>query len=145
MDKKCLAKKMNHLAQVDVDAAIAYEQASQWVFDKNLNIFLKQFLKEHQQHIVVLKRLIKTYDKQVCHYCLDLKGSFFKLLLFYFRLKGVKGILRALQINEQRINHCYEKILCCDLPTDIKKIVEKNYADERRHLAYISQAINDKI
>ena len=47
--------------------------------------------------------------------------------------------------NELLTNKTYDKARSWDLPADVRELIERNYADEQRHLAYIEQAIENKV
>jgi hypothetical protein len=54
---------------------------------------------------------------------------------------GEKNALGAMKSNEELINQAYKKAINEHLPEYAKKIIHKNYEDEKRHLSYTEQAL----
>jgi len=55
---------------------------------------------------------------------------------------GDRAILEAMKSNEDTTNREYEKATArTDLPDDLRAVLNKNLADERRHREYILQRL----
>ena len=46
-----------------------------------------------------------------------------------------------MQSNEKTTNKKYSQALEPELPADVRALVEMNYSDEKRHLAYIEEQL----
>ena len=59
--------------------------------------------------------------------------------------RGDRSALQAMRGNEELTNRSYEAALKEKLPADVRALLEKNLADERRHLAWIKDALDRKL
>ena len=75
----------------------------------------------------------------------DFKGPFIQGMTAIRALMGNEQALRAMKSNEELTNRVYAGALMMALPTDVELLVRRNYQDEVRHLAWISQALIDHI
>ena len=53
----------------------------------------------------------------------------------------LSAFLRAMRLNELLTNKRYTDALAADLPPEVREIIARNQADERRHFDFIEQAI----
>jgi uncharacterized protein (TIGR02284 family) len=138
MDKK-LVDKLNDLVQLDTDAVLAYQKAIDACSEGEIRRHLKEFQEDHQRHIGDLAELVRAAGGEP-RISRDLKG---------FLIEGVTAVasrddrsaVKAMRSNESLTNSRYEAALKADLPDEARAVVERNFEDERRHLAWIEEAI----
>lgn len=134
-----IADRLDHLLRIDLDAVRAYTQAIDNVADAAIRDMLTAFRADHERHIEDLSAELTTRGRQppqTAHF------SGFALAGFTGVAAGVApaGALMAMQSNEVVSNQAYDMALATeDLPGDIRQLLEKNLADERRHLRTIRQ------
>jgi hypothetical protein len=58
---------------------------------------------------------------------------------------GTEGALKAMKGNEELTNRTYSNALGKGFPVDVLAVLQKNYADEQRHLAAINQWIGIRV
>lgn len=128
------------LAQLDIDAIHAYEQALKNIEDSVIYDALTEFQRDHKRHVrelsVEIQKLgeIPPEDK-------DFKGFLIEGFTAVRSLTGTKGALKAMQGNEELTTKTYREALQNELPIGIRTLIEKNFADEQRHLNYIQHAL----
>jgi uncharacterized protein (TIGR02284 family) len=141
MSDKKLVDHLTSLVQLDIDAVEAYEQAL-----KNIDVIaiyekLQEFRNDHMQHIEVLSKVIRGLGGKTPQITKDIKGFIIKGFTAIRSATGTKGALKAMQTNEQLTNSTYKNALDWNLPPDVRAVVESNYKDEQRHLAYIKEQL----
>src|SRR5229473_8684900 len=136
--------ELRKLAQLDVDAIELYEAAIQRISVPLLRDKLSEFRTDHEQHVVNLNaELVKTGGKAI-EAKPDLKGTVLWGFTAVTSMMGDHAALLAMTANEEITNRSYEKALKADWTPDIRALIEKNFGDEKRHLAWIKQALKDK-
>lgn len=134
-----IADRLEHLVRIDLDAERAYTQAIENVADEKVRDMLTAFRADHERHIETLGAELAKLGRQppqTAHF-----GAF-ALAGFTGVAAGVSpaGALMAMQGNEVVTNQAYEMALGAeDLPDDLRRLLEGNLADERRHLQTIRQ------
>lgn len=134
-----IAERLDHLVRIDLDAVRAYTQAIDNVSDESIRSMLTAFRADHERHIEALSEELRKRGRQppqTAHF------SGFALAGFTGVAAGVApvGALMAMQSNEVVTNQAYDMALATDdLPTDLRRLLEANLADERRHLSTIRQ------
>jgi rubrerythrin len=53
---------------------------------------------------------------------------------------GAKGLLVAMIANEMLTNGTYQTALELPCPDEVRKLLERNFADEQRHLRWLLEA-----
>lgn len=145
MDNNDLIKKLTSLAQLDIDAVIAYDQALEKVDHLGIQDDLSKFRDDHRQHFVDLNQHIRDLGGEVVLEKADLKGLLIESFTVLRSVTGIEGALKAIHTNEKVVTKTYEKALeDINLPVDIKSLLIKNRDDERRQLAYIEQTLTEK-
>lgn len=133
--------QLNHLVRIDLDAVRAYTQAIENVADSSVGEMLTLFRADHERHIADLSAAITALGGEPARQP-HLAG--FALAGFTGVASGVavQGALMAMQSNEIVTNQAYDLALDADLPPDVRRIVERNLEDERRHLSAIRQRLH---
>jgi uncharacterized protein (TIGR02284 family) len=144
-ENKDLVKHIVSLVQLDIDAIHAYQEAIKKIDIQDVRDKLVRFQRDHEAHVKDLSPLITQYGGQVPEYKLDLKGHLIQGFTALRSSTGTEGALKAMKGNEQLTNSAYEKALTYELPQNVRIIVEKNREDERRHLAYIENVLNQRV
>lgn len=131
------------LAQLDIDAVHAYGQALQQIDITEIYDMISRFQNDHHQHIEDLSRMIMSYGGKPPKFSLDFKGYLINGMTAVRSLTGAKGALEAMETNEITTNSSYRSAIEDNpgLPADVLELLEKNYADEKKHLEYIRDTI----
>ena len=78
-------------------------------------------------------------------YSRDFKGFFISGFTSLRSSTGTAGAMKAMRSNEKLTNKKYSNAVEWDVDPAVKSIIRENLQDERRHLAYIEEAIDSKI
>lgn len=132
---------LNHLIELDYDAAAAYQAAIERIDDPAIKDQLGQFMSDHQRHTQELGTVVRDLG-QLPPSGTDLKAMLTQGKVVIGGLMGDKGILRAMDSNEDDTNQAYEKaLLRQDIAAGVEAILQRNLADERRHRAWIENRL----
>lgn len=145
LNDKDVANRLISLCQLDIDAVRAYEQAIQACDHFEVSSKLREFQGDHERHIRDLSQAIRKYGETPPEHKPDVKGFLLEGMTAIRSITGTAGALKAMDTNEQLTNNRYKAALELDLPTETRELVQVNYNDERRHLAWIRQAIDRKV
>lgn len=145
MNTEKVIKNLCDLTQLDIDAVHAYEQALKEIKKNEIFINIKKFQEDHARHINELSAVIVSLNGEPPKRTQDFKGYLIEGFTSLRSITGTEGALKAMQTNEKLTNATYEKALKKlqedDAMENIKALVSKNYEDEKRHLAYIKNAL----
>jgi uncharacterized protein (TIGR02284 family) len=138
-----LAKRLNHLIELDYDAIAAYEAAIDRIDDAPSKERLAEFMGDHQRHTENLGEHLRGMGEEV-----PTKGNAKSMLtkgkVVLADLMGDKAILQAMKTNEDDTNTAYEHAMeHDDMSADLKQAVQGNLEDERRHRTWIEQRIGE--
>jgi uncharacterized protein (TIGR02284 family) len=136
---------LTELAQLDIDAVLAYDAALDEIRDASLADVLEAFQDDHEQHVHDLSAAIIHFGGTPPSYNRDAKGFLMAGMTSIASKIGARGALLALRANETLVSGRYETALGRDLPLEAKDIVERCYEDERRHLAFVQRALDDEL
>lgn len=141
---KDLAKNLSSLAQLDIDAIHAYRQAIKEIDVVEIRDNLTRFQQDHENHVRSLNEIIVRLGAEPPVFKPDFKGFIIEGFTALRSKMGIEGALKVMRGNEKLTNATYDKALSWDLPQDVRLVVEKNRDDERRHLAFIENALNQR-
>lgn len=141
MDTKKVIDELNSLIQLDIDASEAYKQALKNIDVKDIYEKINQFCLDHERHIVDLTQCVRKLNGTPIERTQDLKGFLIEGFTAIRSATGTEGALKAMKTNEKLTNSRYNAALSLEVPPDIKEVIERNYADERRHLEYIENVL----
>lgn len=133
---------LNDLIQLDFDAIEAYEAAVDRLENRSFADQLRAFQADHERHTRELGPIVTELGGTPA------EGSGAKALLTKGKvvmagLAGDKAILQAMKTNEDDTNTAYERATRHDGKTPAAdEILARNLADERRHRAWIEEAID---
>lgn len=137
MENKELCKELCDLIQLDIDAVVAYETAIREVDVIGIREQLEAFKQDHERHISQLSAVVHQFGEKAPERKPDFKGFLIQGFTAIRSATGIEGTLKAMKSNEELTNRTYQKALSLDLPHDVMSIVQRNYADEQRHLRAI--------
>lgn len=138
-----LIKLLNDLIELDYDAIEAYKAAIARVDDLNDRGQLASFLEDHQRHVDDLGPLVRELGGEPAE-AGDLKQILTKGKVVIGGLLGDRIVLEAMKSNETDTNTAYERAVGRrDLPANVRAVLARNLADERRHRAWIVQRLNE--
>lgn len=133
---------LNHLLQLDIDAVEAYDQALKHIDERDIHSKILAFRQDHERHITNLTNAIHLLNGEPVRRTKDVKGFLIKGFTAIKSMLSTKQALDAMRTNEELTNRTYwEALNNNDLPPDIRRIVQSNYDDEQRHLAYIKLSL----
>lgn len=127
------------LAQMDVEAATSYEIAAELVSDPDTQRTLREFAADHRRHVEDIRRIVAGMEIEAEFAASDPSTSVFVNMTHAMGSMGERAALLAMLGNEQFTNAAYDTAL--DLATDgeVRALLERNLADEQRHLSWLSQ------
>jgi uncharacterized protein (TIGR02284 family) len=139
-----IIEELNELIRFDFDAVGAYDEAIAHIHEAVVTEPLTRFRGDHERHIAELSAIVrriggKPVDKA------DFKGIVRKTMTKIAGAIGTEAALMAMKSNEDALNKAYAHHATMDFPKDILDVVQRNYADEQRHLAWIEQALRTRL
>lgn len=141
-DIRDLAERLGDLMKVDVDAVEAYNEAIEKIEEQDLRSRLSAFRDDHQRHVSEISQALQSMGMEVPSQKPDLKGMLIEGMTKLRSAMGTEQALRAMRQNETVTTHAYEDALRDEEWTaQLSEIVERGYADERRHLEWMEQAV----
>lgn len=132
------------LAQLDIDATYAYNQAIDAIDHPQIRARLIEFRADHERHITDLSACLRQLGAEPPERSRDFKGFLIEGFTAIRSMTGTEGALKAMQGNEETTNKAYREALSAELPADVRALVQRNYEDEWRHLAYITAALAER-
>ncbi|WP_437579947.1 PA2169 family four-helix-bundle protein [Sorangium sp. So ce887] len=134
---------LNDLIQLDRDAIAAYDQAIEACEHAHTREMLARFRDDHGRHVVDLSAHVASLGG-IPAQTRDLKGKLIEGFTAITSM-GDQSALFAMRGNEELTNRQYQAALDETLTTEARVIVERNYGDEQRHLAWIKDALSRKV
>jgi uncharacterized protein (TIGR02284 family) len=144
MEEKAM-DTLKSLMQLDVDAVHAYTQAIENIEHRAVRERLTAFRGDHERHVTELSQCIRRLGGDPPERQRDFKGFLIEGFTAIRSLTGTEGALKAMKSNEQTTNKHYREALNIPFPTDVRALIERNYADEKRHLTFVDDALADRV
>lgn len=141
MDRTELIERLSYFMRLDHDAARAYEKALDNIETAAMRDSLRQFLAEHERHVSDLADAIRKEGGEPPELAGDARGVFLGALSSVDGGGGENPVLRGLEAGERYVNYKYRHVKDEDFPAHIGRLLERNRADERRHLAYVESRV----
>jgi uncharacterized protein (TIGR02284 family) len=134
---------LSDLVQLDRNAISAYDQAIEACEHAHIRDTLTRFKGDHERHVSDLSAQVTALGG-VPAASPDLKG---KLLEGFTAItsQGDQSALMAMRGNEELTNRQYASALEQALTAEARVVVERNHDDEKRHLAWIKDALSREI
>jgi uncharacterized protein (TIGR02284 family) len=128
---------LNDLIELDYDAIEAYEAAIERLKDVNIRAQMERFCEDHRRHVMTLSPILSDMGMTP-----PLQGDIKRVLtkgkVVLGALMGDKAILMAMKTNEDDTNTAYDRAVGrSDLTVQLREILSRHLADERRHRAWI--------
>jgi uncharacterized protein (TIGR02284 family) len=137
-----IAKHLNSLIELDYDAVEAYEAAIARLTDGTERAKLRAFMADHHRHIVDLSPLVIEFGGTPAKQG-DFKRVLTKGKVVVAGLAGTRAVLEAMKSNEETTTKTYRKASTePGLPSYVRAVLDRNFADEQRHLAWIEERLN---
>jgi uncharacterized protein (TIGR02284 family) len=132
---------LKSLIALDYDAAEAYQAAIERLENAEYKTQLTEFKADHQRHIEELSEVARTLGLEPPTGP-DMKVALAKGKVVLMDIFGDKAILMAMKTNEEDTNTAYERAFNHkDIDPQAREVVERGYADERRHRAWIMDTL----
>jgi len=136
-------KHLNALIELDFDAIEAYEAAIERLKDPMEKAQLRKFLDDHTRHVVDLSPLVVELGGKPATKA-DFKKVLTKGKVVVAGLVGERAVLEAMKSNEETTTKTYRKASSePGIPARVRAVVERNFADEQRHLAWIEERLRN--
>jgi hypothetical protein len=142
-DQEIVAELVS-LAQLDVDAVVAYDRAISAMGEGTVARELSAFKVDHERHIVDISQALLAMGKTAPQLKPDLKGSILGTMTGLWSRLGTAQALQAMRTNEQLTTSSYARALAKPFPEHLLAIIRRGDADERRHLAWIERALDQR-
>lgn len=140
--QKDLGAMLNSLIELEYDAVAAYEVAVGKLQTLAFKEQMREFMSDHQRHIIALKPHAAHLGINVASGP-DIKQLVTMGKVLAAQLAGDRAILYALRSNEQDTNSAYERAIGHDdASPDLLAVLERGFADERRHRAWITRCLD---
>jgi len=145
MDNDTLLDKLYSLNTMNNDVLQIYDQIIDKLETPELHDQIVTFRDEHRRHVDAIMELIKSHAGQQPRNVMDIQGIFLGGAAAIQSMLGTEAALKALLKGEQLTNKKYRDAVEEGFSEDVLAVIKAHYADEQRHLEYISNAINDRI
>jgi rubrerythrin len=126
-------------AQMDLEAAAAYQTAAESIIDRHVADMLRGFAEDHQRHVSDIRRLVTEMGGEPAFASPDPEISTFATVTAAAAQFGTDAALRSLIASEQFTNSTYEAALELVTSAEGREVMERNLRDEQRHLQAITQ------
>src|SRR5512143_2339254 len=136
MDQNQMIGRLNELIALDHDAVGAYEAAIDRIDVEFRRSRLREFQGDHRRHIQELSRVVGVLGGKP-----GVKGFLLKGFTAITSMMGNEAALKAMQGNEKLTNRTYEHALRESWTEEVRAIIERNFRDEQRHLAFIEESL----
>jgi rubrerythrin len=136
-----LFEAVANMIELDLDAAEAYKAAIARLQDPGCKLTLGTFLADHERHVRDLTAFLHRASR-VAPTKADFKRFLTQGKVYIGQIVGDRGILMAMRSNEADTNQAYEQ--ACerkDLIEEVREILFRGLADERRHRDWIDQRL----
>jgi uncharacterized protein (TIGR02284 family) len=142
LDPKKTIGHLNSLIELDFDAIEAYEAAIARLTEFDDKTQMQRFLADHRRHVVDLTALVRDFGGTAATHA-DFKQVLTKGKVVLGGLSGNRAVLEAMKSNEETTTKTYQKASRePGLPARVRDVLERNFGDEERHLAWIEQRLS---
>jgi uncharacterized protein (TIGR02284 family) len=126
---------------LDVDAVRAYEEAISHIDDAAIRGRLQQYRDDHQRHVEDLRAVIVGLGGEAEEPRPDAKGMLIEGMTKLRSAMGQEQAIKAMHQNEEITNKQYRDAVEWNVPDDVREVLDRGYADEQRHMAYIEEEL----
>jgi uncharacterized protein (TIGR02284 family) len=136
-----LVSFLKQLIELEYDGLEAYDSAINRLSDATYKAQFQGFRNDHQRHVSELDAAMRAIGSEPPRSG-DLKRVLTKGKIVIIALAGDRAILTAMKSNEDDMNTAYERAVTRnDIGGDLKVVLERSLADERRHRSWIEQQL----
>ena len=136
--------ELNDLIRFDYDAIGAYDEAIAGIHEPTIRDQITRFRGDHERHVTELSAIVRRLGGDPPERP-GARGILRKTLTKVAGLVGTEAVLRAMKSNEEVLNKQYGNRANLEFPRDIQAQVQKNLADEQRHLSWIEQCLQNRL
>ena len=136
-----IVAELNDLLQLDHDAVQAYTLAIKGVEDPLHQDTLRTFRADHERHIRDLAPLIRARGGTPIEMPHVPSGAFKLAVQAAGNAGGEREVLMAFKANERQVRDKYVRFAEETLPHDVAEVMTRNAADEVKHYAWASEAM----
>lgn len=133
---------LTHLYKHDLALCEVYKSVINNVKTENILKKLKDFLKDHENHLSTLGILIKENNGSNPSDWRDLKGVLMDLYAKLRSFVSEEGALKALMTAEKELFEAYKEDLPNDINDNTKNKLLQILEDEKKHMEYLDSLIN---
>lgn len=123
------------LARMDLEAAEAYDIASEAIDDPTIVRTLQDFRDDHARHFENINQIIVQRGFEPVEPSVDPEESMFLALVDTSVALGPLAALLSLISSEQLTNSTYESAMMLGFDEDVMSVLERANEDEKRHLS----------
>ncbi len=135
--EKTVLDLLNELIELDYDTIEAYRAAVERVVETRDRGRINAFLDDHQRHVEELRSLVRQLGGDPPSSG-DLKQMLAKGKVVICALFGDRLVLEAMKSNEAEASDLHAQATTrADLPEQVRSILQRHLADERRHHDWI--------
>jgi rubrerythrin len=139
--QKSFLDALIELVELEYDAVEAYKEAIEHLKREDYKEKLKNFLMDHERHIVELTNLI-TERGETPPKAPDIKQYLLKGKIKAANILGDNSILKAMKDNEEDTNKAYERLNNhVDKWAEAVDVLQRNFSDEKRHKAWLEETL----
>ncbi|OJH37961.1 hypothetical protein BON30_26485 [Cystobacter ferrugineus] len=144
MDSKMLLS-LQELLHIDVDAVMLYDAALRRISHPTVEQALMEFRSDHLRHIRELNDCIEQLGGERA--CIEVNAEQCDLHGFTPIEEGMpmEDVFMAMVDGEQITNQTYERLLKEEWPPEIHSLIDRNFADEQRHLLWVLKASRTRL
>jgi rubrerythrin len=128
-------------AQMDSEAAAAYDIAAESMSEARVAQLLRSFAEDHRRHVADIRKLIQGLGTEIELASPDPETSTFATMAATVGQLGMSAGLRTLIASEQFTNSSYETALELIAEPEARAVVERNFRDEQRHIQALMQEL----
>jgi uncharacterized protein (TIGR02284 family) len=134
----------NDLIRFDHDAIGAYDEAIESIHEPYIKEQLTLFRGDHERHVLDLSAVVRRLGGAPPEHP-GLRGVIRKTMTRVAGLGGTELTLKAMRSNEEVLSKQYRDRLKKAFPGEILDLIQRNYADEQRHLAWVIDALQARL
>jgi uncharacterized protein (TIGR02284 family) len=139
--ESALEDLLKDLAQLDFDAAAAYQAAIDRLDNAEFKTALTEFREDHLRHTRELGECLREMG-QTAPTEGDMKQILTKGKVMIGSMMGDTAILEAMRTNEDDTVTAYDRAVGHrDCPPSVRDVLERAQGDEHRHCAWVQQAL----
>ncbi|MCI0670085.1 MAG: PA2169 family four-helix-bundle protein [Myxococcaceae bacterium] len=142
-DLRKIIERLNDLIALDHDALGGYEAAIPHIENDEVRRKMAEFRADHERHIRELSALVRQMGGTPRQRP-DIKGRMARAFTAATSMLGTTAALHAMQGNTVLANRAYRSALEEEWTVEMRAVIERNFADVRRHLEYVEEALTTR-